>query len=288
MSELILITGANGFIGRHATKYFRKKGFDVIGCCRTFYGDGGDHRQCDITDDEDVEFLFKHIKPKYILHLAGISSPKFNGEETLESNAIGTFNLINRCNDGAKVILASSVLVYGTGTLSFQKVEEDELLPESIYAVSKIAAENIVNMFIKQGKIKGVNLRLPAIVGSDLTHGMLIDFLRKSRNETALRPIGQFPGPSKPYLHIDDLLSAFELSLNLNGTYNVSTDDLLNVNQVAEIVLKTLKIDIPIEWGTSSTWKGDINCINVSSTKIKKEGWKNMYTSEEAIVRAIS
>lgn len=288
MSELILITGSNGFIGQHAIKYFRKKGFDVIGCSRTFYGDGGDHRQCDLSDDEDVEFLFKHIKPKYILHLAGISSPKANGLDTLNSNINGTFNLINRCNEDAKIILASSVLVYGNASKENPSKETDELKPESVYAVSKIAAENIANMFVKQGKIKSVNLRLPAIVGSNLTHGMLIDFLRKVKNETALRPIGNFPGPSKPYLHIDDLLSAFELSLSLKGTYNVSTDDLLSVDDVANIVLKTLKIDIPIEWGLYNTWKGDINIINVSSSKIKEKGWKNMYSSEEAIVRAIS
>jgi UDP-glucose 4-epimerase len=287
MNDLILITGSSGFIGRHATKYFRKKGFDVIGCSRTYYGDG-DQRQCDLSNVDEVKDLFKFLKPKYILHLAGNSSPKADGYDTLMANVIGTHNLAKYCNDNARIIFASTVLVYGKGSIHYSHEEADLPKPISIYGASKAAAEQTLGVFARQGKIGLVNFRLPAVVGSDLTHGMLVDFLRKVRNENALRPIGEFPGPTKPYLHIDDLLSAFELGLTMpEGTYNVSPSELVNVDEIAKTVLKELQIDIPVEWGTCPTWKGDIDYINVSSRKIKNQGWKNEYSSREAIVQAI-
>jgi UDP-glucose 4-epimerase len=291
MNKLMLITGCSGFIGQHAKKYFNNKGFDVIGCSRTYYGDGGDHRQCDLTDWEDVGVLFQQIKPNYILHLAGVSSPKIDGKKTLDSNIASTYNLLNFCPEGCRVIFASTVLVYGSAKQGMKHTEKDLLEPESFYGASKIAGESIVNTFTKQGKISSTIFRIPAVVGTNLTHGMLADWLVKVRNETKLKPIGEYPGPSKPYIYIDDLLSAFEIGLELNytyNTYNVSPHDNLNVHEVAELVLKTLDRDIPIEWGTSQTWKGDVKNINVLSTRLMNAGWSPKYTSKEAIVKAIS
>lgn len=287
--KTMLITGCNGFIGRHAEKYFRDRGFDVIGCCRTYYDDK--YIQCDLTDVRDTQQLFGFVKPDYILHLAGVSSPKIDGQTTLDSNIMSTYNLLNECQEGTRVLLASSVLVYGSAKQGMKHTEKDLFSPESFYASSKIGAESIVNTFTKQGKISSTIFRIPAVVGTNLTHGMLSDWLVKVRNETALRPIGEYPGPSKPYLYIDDLLSAFEIGLDLNytyNTYNVSPHDNLNVHEVAELVLDTLKIDIPIEWGTSQTWKGDVKNINVLSTRLMNAGWNPKYTSREAIVKAIS
>jgi UDP-glucose 4-epimerase len=287
----ILITGVNGFIGRHAERYFKNKGFDVIGCCRTYYGEIPGLKQCDLTNVDDTKWLFESVKPDYVLHLAGVSSPKIDGLTTLDSNIISTYNIVNECLQGTRVLLASSVLVYGSANRGMKHTEKDLVSPESFYAASKIGAEAVVNAFTKQGKISSTIFRIPAVVGNGLTHGMLADWLVKVRNETALRPIGQYPGPSKPYIHVDDLMSAFEFGLTLNqsyNTYNVATSDNLNVQEVAEIVLDTLKIDIPIEWGTQKTWAGDVKNIDVLSTRLKNAGWLPQYTSREAIVKAIT
>lgn len=289
MSKTILITGINGFVGQHSERFFKDQGFDVIGCCRTHYDDK--YIQCNLTDVRETQEMFMVAKPDYILHLAGVSSPKIDGYTTLNANIMSTYNLLNECEQGVRVILASSVLVYGSAKQGMKHTEKDLLSPESHYATSKIGAESVVNTFTKQGKINSTIFRIPAVVGTNLTHGMLSDWLVKVRNESALHPIGEYPGPSKPYLYIDDLLSAFKIGLDLNytyNTYNVSPNDNLNVHDVAELVLDTLKIDIPIEWGTSQTWKGDVKNINVLSTRLMNAGWQPEYTSREAIVKAVS
>jgi len=78
----LLVTGAGGFCGLHACRYFARKGYDVAGVLRSA-GDpraaalrklGASAEFCELTDRREVDRLIARVRPERILHLAGLSS----------------------------------------------------------------------------------------------------------------------------------------------------------------------------------------------------------------------
>ncbi|TKI12938.1 NAD-dependent epimerase/dehydratase family protein [Bacillus wiedmannii] len=95
----LLITGANGFTGRHACQYFLEQGFHVIPMFQNRA-----HREiirngitCNLTNKSEVMKVMKQIKPDYVLHLAGKNSVIESWTaalEYVEVNVIGTLYLL--------------------------------------------------------------------------------------------------------------------------------------------------------------------------------------------------
>lgn len=86
---IILITGSNGFLGRHFVETFYKNNYKVIGCDidhtphPDLYNlkDNNDrfcYHQCDITDEEQVKTLFKNLELKSILPVHLINNAAVN------------------------------------------------------------------------------------------------------------------------------------------------------------------------------------------------------------------
>jgi UDP-glucose 4-epimerase len=235
----------------------------------------------------------KQYNPKYIFHLASKATVKMEGDEPfsmLESNILSTQKICQWAPKGAKVVLASSVIVYGDRDSSGAYTEEDITDPTSIYGMTKRASESILNYYTSTGQIEGVSARMCATVGRGLTHGVVYDFIRKLQNNPTLKALGAHPGSVKPYCHVDDLTQALLLLSmgDASGVYNIVPDDMMNIEEVAETVMASLEIYKDIEWlGEKSNWKGDNKLISVSNQKIKELGWVPKYGSKEAIVKAV-
>ena len=129
----ILVTGADGFIGKKLIDLLSQKGFDVIGLDVI----GLNSIKCDLTQPREVQSFFQKYSPEVILHLAAISSTDVSYKNTIQVqniNFIGTVNTLEiaqRYNSALKYfVLASSAEVYG-GLLTRLYHESD--LPEPLY-----------------------------------------------------------------------------------------------------------------------------------------------------------
>lgn len=68
MNKTILLTGANGFLGRHCFDLLEKRGYDVIPIIRDNW---------DLLNKSHIENLIDAYKPKYLLHLAWFMGANF-------------------------------------------------------------------------------------------------------------------------------------------------------------------------------------------------------------------
>ena len=240
----------------------------------------------------------KTYKPEYIFHLAGKATVKMEGNEPfdiLNDNILSTQKICQWSPEGARVILASSVIVYGDWMLEQESskpyTEGDRTEPTSIYGMTKRASESILRYYTSTGRVNGVSARICATVGRGLTHGVVYDFIKKITNNPVLKALGNKPGSTKPYCHIDDLVNALlilAMNKKINGEYNVVPNDSISIEEVAKSVMRGLNIDKEIEWlGEESNWKGDNRLISASNKKLKDLGWTPKYKSSEAIVRAV-
>jgi len=305
----ILITGSTGFLGQHMVKALSSH--DVRGVSRTAphisnpvkflstreeelvtWDEKANHYKADLSSDFQVKKVFKHWSPDCVIHLAAnplIKEDKKNPAAIIDDNVKATFNLVNRCPKGCRFLFASSIVAYGTAIEGKSFMEDDYCNPTSMYGVCKLASEGIVNTYTGYGKIHGVNLRACATVGPGLTHGIVYDFERKLRSDSdELDVIGEYPGSCKPFCHVDDLVSAFQLFLDkeVTGTFNVVPDNEISVVEVAEAVMSSLNIYKPLNWlGANANWKGDNPKLSASNSRLKTLGWKpKHWDSMEVIV----
>lgn len=146
----LLITGIDGFTGRHLSSYL-KDSYEIYGT--SLRKEGQNIFQCDITQKESIQKVLDYLKPDFIIHLAAIS---FVGHANIESfyrvNALGTQNLLESIKECQKVIIASSATVYGTQN---REVLDETMCPNpnNHYGISKFAAEQIAKNFFNRYNI---------------------------------------------------------------------------------------------------------------------------------------
>lgn len=157
MSNSILVTGAAGFAGSHLLDLLTDEGAQVIGWHRpngTPPAIGGGRASATVTwqpvdllDRDAVYRAIGELRPSAVYHCAGAAHVGQSWESTTSTfaaNVLGTHHLfegLRRAAIRARVVLPSSALVYASADVAL--TEEDQLVPRSPYALSKLAQEMV-------------------------------------------------------------------------------------------------------------------------------------------------
>ncbi len=135
----LLVTGADGFTGRHFVAAARACGHEVLAL------------QANLNDKVALQAEVAQAAPEAVVHLAAIS---FVGHADVSSfynvNVIGTLNLLDALaalpQPPRSVLLASSANVYGNCEQS--PIKEAQLpAPVNHYAMSKLAMEHMARTY---------------------------------------------------------------------------------------------------------------------------------------------
>jgi GDP-4-dehydro-6-deoxy-D-mannose reductase len=127
----IIVTGAQGFAGRHLLAQLGGRGLPV---------------DVDVTDPKAVARAVAATAPAAVVHLAALSSVGTSWEyagETWRVNTVGTVNVLEAVRletPDTRVLFASTGEVYGRAE-QVPTPEDAPLAPVSPYAASKAAAE---------------------------------------------------------------------------------------------------------------------------------------------------
>ena len=307
----IFVTGATGFIGRHLCLRLKLLGHDIVTISRHPImvvkkdNQTNKHAVIDLGETDrskESYYLFENLcnyhKPDVIFHLASSAVVKPDEEDPhriILDNTVSTQKVAHYAPEGCRVILASSVIVYGDwlfkkGDIDSKYSERSACRPTSIYGMTKRASESIIESYTSSGKIEGVSARLCATVGSGLTHGIIKDFIRKIKSDNPyLEALGSHPGSTKPFCHIEDAVEA----LIMLGTkkeiesrvFNVVPDDSISVEEVAEAAMSALEIEKPIKWlGDEANWKGDNRIIKAKNLLLKEAGWNLKFAKSKDVI----
>jgi nucleoside-diphosphate-sugar epimerase len=136
---LILLTGSNGFTGKHFEKLAKSYGHNVV-CLRA-----------DLLDVAALQKEISDISPSAVVHLAGISFVAHaNNTDFYNVNVVGTTNLLSSLTQLADtphcVLIASSANVYGN---AITNPIDETLIPSPVnhYATSKLAMEYMARTY---------------------------------------------------------------------------------------------------------------------------------------------
>lgn len=153
----ILITGANGFVGKHAVREFRKHGYEVFEGLGPSGTPGHDHQvPFNLLHYEIIRFLVDQLKPDTCLHLAGQAHIPFCREDPVTANDLnvtGTVRLLEafrRHRPQARIVIVTSAEVYGQVPSGDLVTEKHPLTPTTLYGITKQAADEASLAFADQ------------------------------------------------------------------------------------------------------------------------------------------
>src|SRR5688572_12252783 len=157
--SMILVTGATGFAGSHLLD--RLAGESPIAAWAHAGGRRSQHRRdvewhdVDLLNRRSVSQAMAAIAPDTIYHLAGtphVGSSFDNPSEPLAINALGTHYLlaaIEAYARNARVVVVTSAMIYGPAAEAL--TESSPVLPDSPYALSKLAQDRLALLAAAQG-----------------------------------------------------------------------------------------------------------------------------------------
>ena len=197
-----------------------------------------------------------------------------------------------RKNGVPTILYASGSGVYGDTGLKRINENYSPMRPISTYGASKLAGEAMMSSYLGMFGIQGAAFRFANVVGPHQTHGVGYDFVKNLiRNPRRLEILGN-GYQSKPYIHVGDVIAALRLvESRVKGfsCYNVATRDAVTVRQIAGLAIKALglrKVRL-IYQGGDRGWKGDVPVVRLDSQAIRRLGWKDQYSSRQAVRLAI-
>lgn len=258
----ILVTGGAGFIGSHITDRLLKEDFDVTVIDNFSTGNQANlnhHKkenfhliEGDIRDSNILKETLRDIE--VVFHEAAMASVTLSVKDPILVNQInveGTLNLLKAsCDLNLKrFIYASSAAVYGK-TNSVKKKEDQNPNPTSPYGVSKLAAENYVQVFHRLYGIETVCLRYFNVYGPrqrvDVhgSYGGVISIFI-NRILKGMPPIINGDGEqTRDFVYISDVVEANMLAMNSpNGAgkvCNIATGKKISINQVAQTLKRLM------------------------------------------------
>ena len=301
-----LVVGAAGFIGSHLTDELLKRRWNVtaIDVLSEKEAKNLEHiprnsdfiyRTIDATDQEAVKEVVKGCDMVFHMAanadvLAGSKDPAMDISSTLMT----TVSILEAMRKtGVKnIFFASSSAIYGDTRQEVLK-EDRRGEPISYYGAAKLASEELIGSYAYMDSFNALIFRFPNVVGTRLTHGVIVDLMGKlKKNPKELEILGNGK-QRKQYVHVSDLVNGIadfseyvEPGMNI---YNISTDSFTSVNEIADMICARLGLkDVKYKYaGGNVGWKGDVPMFAYDISKAKAKGWKFSHSSNESVKKTL-
>lgn len=304
-----LVVGGAGFIGSHLCDALLEEGHAVICMDNLSLGtrDNIAHLrenekfsfyEADASKPEDLKKIFEDEHINYVFHLAAnsdIQASAKNPEVEYRNTYTTTFQLLfaMRKYNVKRLFFASTSAVYGDKQDVLLVEDTPGLAPISYYGAAKLGSEALIHAFTYMNDCKALIFRFPNVIGPRLTHGVIFDFIHKLQKDSAHLQILGDGRQTKPYIYVTDLINAimrFKGKVEKGVTiYNVGVEGTTSVTAIADIMCEEMKLsEVVYEYtGGEGGWKGDVPRFRYCIDKIHNEGWKAIYTSDEAVRETI-
>lgn len=248
-----LVTGGAGFIGYHLVDLLQQRKDEVSilddfssGSLRNVDSKNVKVIKGDLRRYTDVLKAIKGVDR--VFHLgACVGRSIFFPRLDFDTNALGTFNVFRACRSASieRVVVASSVMVYGNPGGKGIAKESECLSPIIPYGASKAAAEAYAMAFHHAWNIPAVVLRYFNVYGpradpKNPYAGVVSRFLGRARRR--LPPIVHGDGKqTRDFIYVKDVakatLLAAERKAAVGEILNVGSGSETTINELASLVI---------------------------------------------------
>jgi UDP-glucose 4-epimerase len=311
VNDLCMVSGGAGFIGSSLTENLLNDGHRVTVVDN--FSSGTRKNLQNVLDQPRLTIVEADLKKEseklreivqecgLIFHFAanpevrvGETEPKIHFQE----NIVATFNLLEamrKTNVPKTIVFASTSTVYGEASEIPTPEDYGPLIPISTYGASKLACEALITSYAYTFNQRALILRFANVIGKRSDHGVIVDFIKRIKEDPRqLRILGDGK-QEKSYIHIQDCTDAiihltkhFFKNDKRVDIFNVGTSDMITVRDIAKIVASATnhpEIEFKFTGGVDGGrgWKGDVKTMQLSINKLLNTGWKPKYNSKQAV-----
>ncbi len=277
----VLVTGANGFIGKALVSKLKKDGFCVI----CFGSSDGDISEFDFVKE------YNTLKIDYVFHLASktfVPNSWTNPLEFYKTSVLGTGNVLELCRNRNIPCTFVSAYLYGLPD-KLPISEKDRIKPNNPYANSKYLAEELCRFYSEYYNVKVVIARPFNIYGKNqkdvflIPHKILQALNNKEIKVKSLQP-------KRDYIYVDDFVEGLMKTIDAQkqfSVYNFGSGVELSVQEVICVIQKTLGINKKIVLEKQERQNEIMNTIADISKAKHDLGWEPKISFEEGIKRML-
>jgi NAD dependent epimerase/dehydratase len=306
----VLITGAGGFIGSHTTEAMVRAGNEVI--AMTHYNGAGSDGWLDEIDSEvrksfqtvpgditDAEFVRNlATKVDVIVNLAALIAIPYSyaaPRSYVNTNVVGTLNICEAARSAnSRLVQISTSEVYGTPD-SVPIKESHQLKPQSPYAATKVAADQLALSYFRSFDLPVTVLRpfntygprqsmravIPTILGQM--------FWKKEKIE-----IGDL-SPKRDFTFVSDTADAIVKAATMNElsgeVIQLGTGKAISIGELIELCaqITDYKIEIEIDSQRIRPPKSEVQILLSDPTKAENLlKWKSLVSLENGLAETLN
>ncbi len=304
----VLVTGAAGFIGSRLVQRLIESGANVKAFIRytsrpefgnlTFLPPDIFHKieiiRGDLRDFNAVEQAAKGVNT--VFHLGALISIPYSyvhPVETIQTNVIGTMNILEACRSGrAKLVHTSTSEVYGTA-LRVPIDEDHPLQAQSPYSASKIGADKLVESYYRSFDVQSLTVRPFNTYGPGQSNRAVIPTIITQALTSNQIHLGNLT-TRRDFTYLDDTVDGFLMAAergNWDGqVYNLGTGYEATIGEVAQQVFNYLNIDpeIVIDQERIRPEKSEVLRLVSDNAKARRElGWEPQYDLRKGLATTI-
>lgn len=284
----ILVTGCNGFVGRHLVTELSANNIAVYGPNSHAIDtntQSSDSEFVDLTDKDNVKNIdFKAVDG--VVHLAGLAAvgPSFNKPmDYIRTNMGIELNLFEealRQKAFIRFLLISSGSLYDAKA-PLPLTEASSTIPNSPYAVSKLGQEQLAAYYATRG-FECIIARPFNHIGPGQGPGFIVPDLalqvleakRAGKNEVSVGNIET----KRDYTDVRDIARAYRLLLEKGKpgeTYNICSGKSLSGHQILSGLMDAADVSLKVKVDPAKFRPSDALDIYGSYEKLNKDtGWK--------------
>jgi len=294
-----LVTGAAGFVGAGLCRRLLSEGQEVHAVTREasrrwrladIIGDLVLH-EIDLRDGDKVRRVVADVRPDVIYHLAthGAYPQQTDGEQILESNVMGLWNLLHASMKTGYELLVNTGSSSEYGHKSFAMRETDLLEPDSFYAVAKSAQSLLCQHLSRESGLPIVSLRLFSVYGPWEEPSRLIpSLMRAALEDRSIEMVA--PKTARDFVFVEDVLDVYlmveKLSRLRGDVLNVGTGAQSSLLDVVATMERVAGKRIEARWDSmpSRPWDSEVWVADVSQLR-NRTGYSARTSLEEGLAQ---
>ena len=293
----VMVTGASGFIGRHAVSSLHSNGFTVHAVARRPPNDlPGVWHSADLLDRHARRELIDRVRPTHLLHLAWETRHRYfwTAPENLDWVA-ASLDLVRQFRElgGERAVFAGTCAEYDWGLEALKdgicREDTTPCRPQTLYGVAKHATHSVVATYARDSGLSYAWARLFFVFGPHESENRLVPSI--ARALLTRHPI-DLGGADKvrDFLHTEDAGRAFAsiLESNFEGSVNVGSGQGTSFARLAETMAGILGADARLlRFGARAPGPEDPTNLLADTSRLRRLGFTTVHTLKSGLSDAL-
>lgn len=295
--KTIVLTGANGFIGRNCIPLLLERGYRVhaIVSGRSTPPSGTENlfwHPVNLLNKDRITDLLDTLSPTHLLHLAWYTEHGLFWESDRNIDwVIASIQLVRafQRSGGTRVVGAGTCAEYDW-KYGFCNEDVTPLRPSTLYGVSKNSLNTILANLTRRSQVSYAWGRIFFLYGPYEHENRLVPYVITSLLQDM--PAACTDGEQvRDFLHVEDVAAALVklVDSDLEGPINIASGEPVSIRSLVSRIGFLLNKSDLIRFGAKSTTQADPPLLVADVTRLRSQlRWKPKYTLDAGLQETIS